>query len=270
MVSGGVGALAATAPVEFALGFTDWRGVFLAVSLLTLLAAGAVFWVVPEKGDAPSGETLREQFAGIGKIFTNADFWRIAPWAITAQSAYLSIFGLWSGPWLRDVAGYDRMSVANALMGVSVAMIFGYYLSGALAERLSRRGIRPMTVAACGMCCFMGVQLSLLLPLPSLALPLWLLFGFFGTFCILPYAVLSQTFPKHLSGRANTALNVMVFLAAFSAQWAIGVIIGFWPETAAGGYSPSGYSAGFGLVLALQTLAAAWFLLSCRRNPDQD
>jgi MFS family permease len=32
MVSGGIGALLATAPVEFALRFTDWRGVFLAVS----------------------------------------------------------------------------------------------------------------------------------------------------------------------------------------------------------------------------------------------
>ncbi len=260
MISGGVGALAATTPVEIALRFTDWRGIFLVVGILTLVAAAAVFWVVPEKSCVSSGETLRQQFAGIGQVFTSVAFWRIAPWAITAQAAYLSIFGLWSGPWLRDVAGQDRMGVAKVLMGVSLAMICGYFLSGSLAGRLSRRGIQPMTVAAWGMSCFMGVQLCLLFRLPALALPFWLLFGFFGAFCILPYAVLSQTFPQHLSGRANTALNMLVFLAAFSAQWLIGVIIGCWPETAAGGYSPSGYSVSFGLLLVLQVVAAIWFM----------
>jgi hypothetical protein len=98
--------------------------------------------------------------------------------------------------------------------------------------------------------------------LTSLTLPLWLLFGFFGTACILPYAVLSQSFPKHLAGRANTGLNLLVFVAAFAAQWVIGLIINLWPQTAAGGYSPSGYSAGLGLIMALQMAAAAWYFYS--------
>jgi hypothetical protein len=109
------------------------------------------------------------------------------------------------------------------------------------------------------MTAFMAVQLLLTVPLVALTLPLWLLFGFCGTACILPYAVLSQSFPKQLAGRANTGLNVLVFVAAFVAQWAIGAIIGLWPQNAAGGYHASGYRSAFGLVLGLQLVTALWY-----------
>ncbi len=262
MISGGVGALAATTPVELALKLTDWRGVFLAVAVLTVIAAALVYLVVPEKAGSRSEETLAEQFAGIRTVFASPVFWRIVPWAVAAQAAYLSILGLWSGPWLRDVAGYPRMAVANTLMGLSLAMIVGYFAFGALAERLARRGIRPMAVAACGMVAFMVVQLLLALQPVTLTVPLWLLFGFSGTTCILPYAVLSQELPRHLAGRANTGMNLLVFVAAFAAQWAIGAIIGLWPQNPVGGYHVDGYRAAFGLILGLQLVTALWYFVA--------
>ena len=259
MVSGGIGALAATTPVELALKFTDWRGVFFAVGLLTLLAAGVIFLVVPEKPGHSSGETFGEQIAAIGTVYSSLAFWRIAPWAFTAQAAYLSLLGLWSGPWLSDVGGYDRNQVALVLMGIAVAMTVGYLAFGALADWFARRGVTTRTVAAGGMSLFMLVQVAII-ALPDLApIGLWLLFGFFGTACILPYAVLSQAFPARLLGRVNTALNLLVFLAAFAAQWLVGAIIGLWPEQPGGGYDPAGYRAGFGLLLACQVLALVWF-----------
>ncbi len=205
---------------------------------------------------------------GIRSVFTSRIFWSIAPWAVAAQAAYLSISGLWSGPWLRDIANYDRMAVANTLMGVSLAMIAGYFTFGALAERLARRNIQPMTVAAVGMLIFMGIQCLLVLQWASLTRSLWLLFGFFGTSCILPYAVLSQSFPRHLAGRANTGLNLLVFVAAFAAQWVIGLIINLWPQTLAGGYNASGYKTSFGLIVALQLTAAIWYFFSVGRRRE--
>jgi hypothetical protein len=89
---------------------------------------------------------------------------------------------------------------------------------------------------------------------------LWILFGIFGTTGILPYAVLSQSFPLHLSGRVNTAVNLLVFVAAFSAQWGIGAIINLWPVTADGGYAPAGYQAAFGMMLLLQVVSMLWFI----------
>ena len=265
MISGGLGAVAATTPVEAALQITDWRGVFMAVAVITLLAAIIIFVVIPEKEGSHSGESLGEQLQGIGKVLSSPVFWRIAPWAFTAQGAYLSIYGLWSGPWLRDVGGLDRNGVANTLFAISVSMILGYLISGAVADRLIRRGVKPEKVAATGMLIFLAGQGLMLFPVPVLSLLYWLSFGFFGAACILPYGVLAQYFPTRLIGRVNTALNLMVFMAAFAAQWGIGIIINLWPETASGGYAPGGYQAGFGVMVGLQALAALWFFFAKKK-----
>lgn len=264
MISGGLGALAATTPIEMALEHTDWRGIFVSVSIATLVAAVAIFLIVPEKEGSHSGESIRDQLKGIGSVLGSGFFWRIAPWAFTAQAAYLSIFGLWSGPWLRDVAALDRDGVASTLFVVAIAMIIGYFVSGAIADRLTQRGIAPMKVGAVGMVIFLVAQGAMLVPNPELSTIYWLAFGFFGASCILPYAVLTQHFPARLTGRANTALNLLVFLAAFAAQWGIGVVINFWPATSSGGYAVEGYRAGFGLVVALQFLAILWYAMSSR------
>ena len=123
-------------------------------------------------------------------------------------------------------------------------------------------GIKPIAVAVTGMSAFIVVQALLILEVTSWAHTLWILFGIFGTAGIIPYAALSQSFPLHLSGRVNTALNLLVFVAAFSAQWGIGAIINMWPTTAGSGYAPPGYQAAFAMLLLLQLLSVLWFILA--------
>lgn len=267
MAAGGLGALTATAPVEAALAVTDWRGVFMALAVLTVVIAALVFFMVPER--AVAGRELRfgEQVRGIKRVFSSLVFWRIAPWTTLSQATFLSIQGLWAGPWLRDVAGYDRQQTAGTLFLVAVAMVSGFILLGTAAERLSRRGIAPMAVAAAGMTVFMIVLLLIVLEIDSAAMVLWGLFGFFGTSGILPYAVLSQSFPPQLSGRVNTAINLLVFVTAFLAQWGIGAVIELWPAAAGTGYAPAGYRAAFGAMLAAQGLMCLWYV-ACRSHPE--
>jgi predicted MFS family arabinose efflux permease len=261
MAAGGFGALTATAPVEAALGITDWRGVFFVLSIIALAIAAAVFFVVPEKKVEHNSDSIKEQLRGIVSVFSSLTFWRIAPLTVASQAAFLAIQGLWSGPWLLDVAGFERPVMARVLLMIAAAMVAGFILTGAAAERLSRLGVKPISVAVAGMTAFMLVQTLLILEATSWAHTLWVLFGIFGTTGIIPYAVLSQSFPLHLSGRVNTALNLLVFVAAFSAQWGIGAIINLWPVTAGGSYSPAGYQAAFAMMLLLQLIALLWFLL---------
>ncbi len=261
MMSGGLGALTATTPVQAALRITDWRGVFIGLAVIALLAAMVVFFFVPEQEHGRKTETLREQFSGLCRVLTHRQFWRIAPWAFTAQASYLSVQGLWAGPWLRDVAQLERAAVAQMLLWVAVAMIGGYFSFGKLAEVLARRGVRTSMVAGTGMLLFILAQI-LLVVTPQYAVLLWPAFGFFGTACILPYALLAQIFPPQLTGRCNTSLNLFVFVGAFSAQWLIGAVIGLWPLTAAGGYSPTGYQAAFLVLILCQLCAAGWYRLS--------
>jgi hypothetical protein len=69
-------------------------------------------------------------------------------------------------------------------------------------------------------------------------------------------------FPAQLAGRVSTGLNVVVFLAAFAAQWGIGALIALFPVTAADRYPPQGYQASFAILLVLQAACLAWYGLA--------
>jgi MFS family permease len=265
MAAGGLGALAATAPVEAALKVTDWRGVFAVLSVFTLLVAVAVFAVVPEKPSNKQPESLGDQLHGIKAVFTSLEFWCVAPLTTLSQASFLSIQGLWAGPWLKDVVGLDRVGVADTLFWVASAMIAGFITLGSLAGRLSRSGIGVLSTAVTGMGLFMGVSLSILVVPHLWPRTLWMFYGFFGTSGILAYAALSQAFPVHVSGRVTTAVNLLVFVAAFAGQWAIGAIIDLWPIDTDGGFALAGYRAGFAVMLSLQTIALAWFFVAERK-----
>ncbi|HHW78945.1 MAG TPA: MFS transporter [Xanthomonadaceae bacterium] len=265
LAAGGLGALAATAPVETALRLTDWRGLFAGLAGLSFAVALCLVLAVPEQRRNPAPpDGWRAQWRGVGDIFRDRAFWTIAPSSVVSQASFLAVQGLWAGPWLRDVAGLDRTMAADYLFWIAAAMVGGFLGMGQLTYRLSRYGIPPVAVAAGGMALFMFVQLALLFEWGPL-LPLWMSFGFFGTSGVLNYAILTQAFPPALAGRVNTALNLLVFVAAFAGQWGMGAIIDRWPA-AGGGYAAPGYRLAFGLALALQLLSWAWLLA---KSPDR-
>jgi MFS family permease len=264
MAAGGLGALAATAPVEAALEATDWRGIFLVLSVLTLLVAVAVFAVVPETPDKKKDQSFQAQLNGIKNVFTSRVFWRVAPLTTLSQASFLSIQGLWAGPWLKDVCGLERTAVATVLFWGAAAMVVGFIGLGMLAERLSRSGIGVLATSVAGMVAFMLAQSLVIIGTTTWVMPLWVCFCFFGTSGIIAYAGLSQQFPAELSGRVTTAINLLVFVAAFLGQWAIGAIIGHWPVSDDGGYALAGYRTGFGLMLGLQIATLLWVFIAGR------
>ena len=264
MAAGGLGALTGTVPVEAALAFTDWRGVFQVLALVTLVAASAIFLLVPKRdqGDInKKQESFGELMSGVVKVFTSPVFWWIAPLTVASQAAFLSIQSLWTGPWLHDVAGLARDQVATHLLLIAASMVAGFISMGIIADKLRRFDIKTTTDAIIGMSVFTTVQFLITFQLVDAILPLWMLFGFFATAAILPYAALSQKFPLGLAGRVNTGLNLLVFTSAFALQWGSGVIIGLWPKTAMGNYDPEGYQAVFGVILGLQVLGLLWLVV---------
>lgn len=263
---GGLGALAGTAPVETALQVTDWRGVFTVLAALTLITAAVIYFVIPDRTAKGTGSSLKDQLGGIVKVFTSPVFWRITPWAVMSQATFMAVQTLWAGPWLRDVADFDRTNVAKGLLMIAVAMTVGFVLLGAVADRLNRVGIKSLYVAIFSMSVFMVVQTLIIFEWTSFTLLIWILFGFFGSGGMITYAVLSQSFPTNLAGRVNTSLNMMVFVVAFGGQWGIGEIINLWPTAADGRYEPVSYQAGFSLMLVLQVISALWFIGASVKN----
>jgi predicted MFS family arabinose efflux permease len=267
LAAGGFGALSATLPVELALGYTDWRGVFILLAAASASAAAFIFWVVPEKRQETRAPRASDSIKGIGQVFASALFWRITPLTVLSQVAFMSVYGLWSGPWLRDMAGMDRTGIAVVLFWTSAAMTAGYVIVGLVTERLNQAGIQPMTTAVGGMFLFMVVQALLMVAPVSWATGLWILFGFIGTAGVITYPALAMSFPPQLAGRVSTGLNVIVFLATFAAQWGIGVVIAWFPLTTADRYAPQGYQASFAILWVLQAACLAWYGLAAYTRP---
>ncbi len=261
LAMGGLGAMSATTPVEGLLGVTDWRGLFAGLAVATLVVAGIIFLIVPNMGRRGETTALRDQIDGLVTIYRDRLFWRLAPISVVTMASSMAIQGLWAGPWLRDVAGFDGDTVATYLFALALAMTVGFVATGLVADRLAARGIGLISIMGVGLTLFSLTLASIVLGLAPMAPWPWILFGLLGNISALVYAHLSRHFPLSYAGRANTALNLLAFLGAFAAQYAIGLIIDRWPAVD-GHYPQAAYAAAFGTVLAVQIVALAWFFLA--------
>lgn len=258
MASGGLGAVFATTPVRALMTVTDWRGLFLALAVVTAACAALLFVVVPERPRRGGRTTLGAMLRGTGQVFSSPVFWRLAPPAVVVQGAFMAYMALWAGPWLRDVEGFDKAAVATHLQYAAMAMVAGYTGFALATDALRRRGLPPMTVAAAGMVLATAVQAAMLLGLPLPPVVAWVLYPLFASASVLIYAVLSQGFPAELAGRVNTAANLLMFVVAFSLQWGLGYIMDAFPPGAAGGYAPEAHRLALLIVVAMQAAALLW------------
>lgn len=263
---GGLGAIAATAPTEAVLQYLDWRGVFMVLAGVTLVSSGSIIAIVPERAKTETVQTLADQLRGLGQVYRDPLFWRIAPVAAASLSNSMAIQSLWAGPWLRDVAGFDRGAVAGGLLGLTMAMTAGFFLTGTVADFLRRWNITTVQILAFALPVLFGTQILVVFEVMPQSIMPWLLFGFIGNVCNLTYAHMSRHFPVELAGRANSALNLMTFLSVFLTQYGIGLIIDQWEVTDQGGYAPEAYQAAFGSFLVIQIVAYIWFHLAPHRK----
>ena len=262
MAAGAMGILASTIPVEAALQIVDWRGVYYGLAGITFIVSILVFLFVPEKKAEASGESFSAQLMGLLEIVKSRYFWRVMPFAIVVEGGIIGFFTLWTVPWLRDVAGFGRDQVANGMFVIAIAMIVGFPFFGYLASRLNKVGISTLSVTVVGMVISIVLGAIVLFRLTDAYLLAWVLFMFFATSSILVFAAISQHFPKKLSGRANTAVNFLLFLAAFATQAGIGAILNqFEMPSGTVGYSLEGYDLVAKVFIGVQVIGLIWYVL---------
>jgi predicted MFS family arabinose efflux permease len=266
LAAGGIGGLSATAPAQALVGPLGWRVLFFVLAAMSVAAALLIFVVVPEKELPGKGSTLRDQIAGFGEIFASMAFWRIALPLVVCHAGYLTLQGLWLGPWLHDVAGLARTAAANYLLVTALAYTVGSVFFGVSSERLTRAGVSKLTVFKLGL----GVSLVMFALLAAGVRAglgaILAVYGFCTISAALAYSLLTPLFPPAMTGRVNTASNVLMFGCSFAFQWGVGAVLRFFPADA-GRYAPEGYAMALGILTALQLAALAW-LLPLRQKPD--
>jgi len=256
---GGLGALSATAPVEALLGPFGWRAVFYGLAGISVAAAALIFFLVPEKSLPGQGQSLRAQIAGFRLVFASVPFWRIAAPLVVCHAGYQALQGLWLAPWLYDVAGQTRAAVANYLLVTAIAYTVGSVFFGVTGDRLARLGMSRMAVYKAGLAISI-VMFGLLAAGVQTGLgAILVVYGFTAISAVLAYALFTPLFPPEMTGRVNTASNVLLFGFSFLFQWSIGAVLRLYP-VADGRYAPEGYTAAFALLAALQIVVVAWLL----------
>lgn len=263
MTSGGLGALMASKPLELALAVSNWQGIVFLLAAITLAVAALLWLLVPDKPAEGAASGLAEQLAGVRTIFSSRHFWRYAPMGFWLTGGFMAVQGLWASRWMMELEGLGRGAVADRLTWLSAAMLAGFLFLGFFATKLVHRGIKLSNLYLASMLASL-VMFGLIIFQPSFAgWLLWPLLAACFSLSNVSYSLVAQAFPPALAGRANTALNLLVFAGAFGLQWGIGILV----DTLQGHGWPVGdaYRAAFVLLLMGQTLALMWLVRPERR-----
>jgi MFS family permease len=264
MAAGGVGALAATAPLEIVLRAASWHTVFVGLGVVTIGVALLIAWRVPDIPAPQHAIGFAVQWAGVRQVFAHPRFWWIAPLGGLGMGSFMAIQGLWAVPWMMDVDGRPRADAARHLLVMGIVVMVGYTLLGMFATRLARGGFEPKHIFTSGFALNFVALALIIAELPG-SYVWWSLYGLGAAVNVLGFTVLSEGFPKELAARASTALNLMMFVGSFAAQWGIGVIV----EAARSHFdlaTPGALRLAFVSIFALIALAFGWFMLGWRRH----
>ena len=261
LAAGALGALGASTPLSWAVPFLGWRTVFSLLALACAAAAAGI-WSTPEKPAGRDVEPLRLQLIALAGVLRSREFWRFAPMSTLMVGGFMAIQGLWAVPWLMNVNGLDRDAAALRLLLSVVGMLTGFLGMAVGLGPLSQRGVAPERVLQAGLALGLPATLLIVLGIGPTAV-LWFVLGFTFSSSNLAYALLQKRFPVALAGRVNTALNLMVFVGAFSIQWGFGALV---DALRSGGLPLRGaFQASLGILLAFQVAGWGWYSRPGRR-----
>lgn len=223
LMTGSLGMLASTLPVQWLLPSWGWRGLFWAVAGSLLAAMALIAWWVPR--DPPLARTPKRDGVGYAEIVTHPLFLRSVPIGFFIYGGLIAVQSLWAGPWLTQVAGWSSTAAAGGLFTINLCMLFAFMAWGVVMPRLFARGVSAYSLMV------FGIPVSLALIVWIVAAPqtvgagTWALWCVSCTFVSLSQPAVAQAFPVHLAGRALSAYNLVIFGGVFCIQWGIGLVI---------------------------------------------
>ena len=269
LMSGSLGMLASTLPVQWLLPLTGWRPLFWILAAMILLAMAVIAIIVPaqqgKKEDTDPASS--EPAASYRMVWKNRYFQRLAPLAFFNYGGLVAIQTLWAGPWMVKVAGYSPLQAATGLFYINAAMLLTFWLWGLLGPWLARRGLTanklitglaPLSLLALSACIVGGTSTGWLG---------WALFCMTSSVISLSQPAIGLAFPAALVGRALSAFNLVIFSGVFVVQWGIGLLIdGF---AAAGLARTASFQAAMGVFLCCAIASYSYFLVAKADNSQQ-
>jgi predicted MFS family arabinose efflux permease len=273
LMSGSMGMVASTLPVQWLLPLLGWRGLFGAIAVAVGLAMLAIWRYVP--GDAsravdPAASTspILQNAAGVpgyAAVWRHKTFLRIAPMGFFHYGGLIAVQSLWAGPWLVEVCGWTPQQAAQGLFAINMAMLLSFMAWGSAVPRLFARGWTAQRLIALGAPVSLIALILALVLGPGATTWVWVLFCAGSSVVSLSQPAVGLAFPSVLAGRALSAFNLVIFLGVFVLQWGIGLAIDL--LRLLGWNTLSAYRGGFALLAGCCVLSYLWFLWQADQTP---
>jgi hypothetical protein len=264
---GNAGAILSTAPVVWLLGYISWSQLFIALAVAAGLAS---LWLGLKVPDPPAQQRLISEATTASSwrvVLGHRLFWVVVPLASLTNAIGLAVQGLWTGPWLIDVAGLPAHAIGPYLLLVPAGMLVANLLQGQALSRWLKRGGSAVPVAALAPALALLGQLPFLLSWTCSPALVMLVFGLTHVCGNLAFAALTPEFPTSVVGRLVTTMNFLMFGTSFLLQWGMGIVINQFPAATQGRYLASGYESAFLLMAILQVTTLIWTVFACWRMP---
>lgn len=223
LMTGSLGMLASTLPVQWLMPIVGWRPLFWMLAAMMLLAIGVIAWTVPRW--VVKGADAEQPPARYGEVWKSQYFRKMSPLAFFNYGGLVAIQTLWAGPWMVRVAGYTPLESATGLFYINAIMLVTFWSWGMVnpwlvrhgwhADRLLRWGV-PFSLLTFGANIWLGASAGWLG---------WALFCMFSSVLGLAQPSVGMAFRPALAGRALSAYNLVIFSGVFVTQWGIGLLI---------------------------------------------
>ena len=225
LMTGSLGMVAATLPVQWLMPIVGWRPLFLMLAVLVALAMVVIMAMVPAWTSPAPTKAGESSYA---EVWRHPYFRKLVPMGFFNYGGLVAIQTLWAGPWMIRVAGYTPLEAATGLFWLNVCMLFTFLAWGLVNPALARQGWNAERL----MQRLVPVSLLVLLGMmvtgesPSQNAAVWVaVFCVSSTSISLAQPAIGMAFPPALAGRALSAYNLVIFSGVFAVQWGIGLIV---------------------------------------------
>jgi len=266
LMTGSLGMIASTLPVQWLMPQYGWRLIFAGLGICLLLAMALIGWQVPRwPAVTPAGTP--NLLTSYRDVWRHPYFRAMAPIGFFCYGGLVAIQTLWAAPWMIHMAAYSSLQAAVGLFWINVAMLCTFWCWGIASQWLARNGYSAHRLISRWLpASFLVLAFTIVFSsrLPALCAGLLALYCVACTVVTPSQPAVGMAFPAELAGRALSAYNLVIFSGVFVIQWGIGLLIdGF---TLLGASQQFSFQLAFAVYLVCGVIAYLHFLLSSRHN----
>ncbi len=268
LMTGSLGMLMSTLPVQWLMPLMGWRVLFMGLAVGVVLTMLLMAWLVPawETAVPAAGSSTPAVEKGYAAVWRSRYFWRMTPIGFFSYGGMVAIQTLWAGPWMTQVGGWSSIEAATGLFAINLTMLCTFWTWGMVTPKLTRRGIVPNMLITWGLpwsFVVLGILIAAADGLGSWTAMMLALFCVASSFVSLAQPAVGQAFPAGLAGRALSAYNLVIFAGIFVVQWGIGLAVDLFKSL--GWSNVASFQAAMGVFLLCSIAAYGHFLWS---KPD--